>query len=651
MPWQVVIGFILTEIVPGLGQLFTNVIVPIGGKLLKFTLFRIPRIPVYLRLLWAIYSDSEPQSEARKYLTSILLILGSILSFMAYCYVPLTGFFIIGSVMTPVAAMVALVISLVALDSIFALNHDYLLQQYPGEFASISKDIADLKNLLGGKKWEEIVRQTQGLLDDVKSKIDPDGVYDDTLLALLKSLDEYLWNPESDSSLSPGEINKRIVEEGLPPFAKVSGSAAEGALAGLLAGAGGHGAAAGMFMQAGLLVNIKAALGIAAGGIVLNPAAYAAAVVVAPLGLAVAAGAGVFWGANTLRDEGEKRKLSKFLAEVLIAALPMAWVDGTLSPQEQDTIEQFIQNAPMNEQDIQRVRDSIHSHQNFDQVLHEGLLKEKDPRKQQMKCRLILSTAYELARADGFISPEELALHDRMARIMETQEPEIKELRRLLLLKAGISIHNRITVERGDLTQESVDAIVNSTNSNLQPGQKLGLVNLPGKQMQLDKQIHQAAGADLKKECKKADACEVGEAKLTKGYNLPAQWVIHTVAPKWQENDLQSSMLLKQCYQNSLSLAIQNSVETLAFPALGTGAGQFPIEQAAAIAVATVKDFLEAHLTIQKVKFICNDEETYAQFVAVLKDKIGELPEEKEFDATDPKQQSHHHYETYHQAA
>ncbi len=155
MPWRVMLGFTLTHIVPGLNQLFVSVIVPIAGKLLKFTLGRLPRIPVYLRLLWSIYSDAEPSSEARKYLTSVLLILGSILSFMTYCYVPLTGAFLIGPLMTPIAAMIAIVVSLVALDSIFALNHDYLCQKYPGEFDAVSEDIQVFKETIGSKNWRK----------------------------------------------------------------------------------------------------------------------------------------------------------------------------------------------------------------------------------------------------------------------------------------------------------------------------------------------------------------------------------------------------------------------------------------------------------------------------------------------------------------
>jgi O-acetyl-ADP-ribose deacetylase (regulator of RNase III)/tellurite resistance protein len=633
MSWQVILGFILTQVVPGLTQLFVSVIVPVAAMLLKFTLLRLPRIPVYLRLLWSIYTDSEPNSEARKYLTSVLLLLGSILSFMTYCYVPLTGAFLIGPLMTPVAAMIALVVSLVSLDYIFAINHDYLNQKYPEEFTSVSKDIQEFKDALGSKTWEEMVQQTQVLLDDIKKQLDPNGDYDDTLLAVIRALDEYLWNPENDITLSQDEINKRIIEEGLPPFAKAGGSAVEGSLAGIIVGGAGHAAFSSIFVQAGVLTSIKAALGLA-GGVIVSPAAYTALVVAAPISMAVIAGTGVFWGANTLRNEGEKRKLSKFLAEVLIAALPIAWVDSGLSQEEKDTIEQLMQNAAINEPDKERIRQAMHSHQSFDQVLQDGLLKEENSRKQQMKRRLVLFTAYELAKADGSISPEELALHDRMAKVMGMQEPEIQEMRRLLLLKSGINIHERITVIQGDITQESVDAIVNSTNPNLRPGMKFGIINLPSNHNRVDALIHQVAGSELKTACQYLDGCEIGNAKLTKGYNLPADWVIHTVTPMWKDNEDQAKSLLSQCYRNSLIVAFENSLETIAFPALGTGTAHIPVEQAAAIAIATVREFLNMHFTIKQVRFVCNDVQVHQQFERALVNQLGVLPESEAFDAS-----------------
>ncbi|MEB3121223.1 MAG: macro domain-containing protein [Snowella sp.] len=626
MPPQIL--FLVMQIVPGLMQLFVNVIIPIAGQLLTFTIPRLVRIPLYLRLLWTIYTDSEINAEARKYLTSVLLVLGSILTFMTYSYIPLTGVPIIGALTTPIAAAIAIIVSLVSLDGVLVLNKNYLIAKYPQEFESIHSDVNDISTLLGQANWDNIVKQTQSLLDAVKGKLDPNGNYNDTLLALINALNTYLWNPESDQSLSPDEINHRIVTDGLPPFAKYGGSVVEGALAGAAVGAGAHGAAAGIFVQAGFLTGIKAALGIA-GGIVVAPSVFTGLVIAAPIGLAAITGLGVIHGASKLRDEGEKQKLSAFLADILIAALPMAWIDGEFSTEERDTIEKLMHNAAINEKDMKRVRTVMKEHKSFDDILHQGLLKEENPQKARMKYRLLLCTAYELAKADGAISSEEINLHNRMAQFMNIKEKEVHEIRRLILLKSGFNIHDCISVIQGNITEQAVDVVVNSTNSNLLPGNKLGWIPLPGDSRKVDTIIHRGAGSELQKECQSLKGCSVGEVKMTTAHKLLAKKIIHTVTPIWQEGDLQSENLLVQCYRNSLMLCYQEGFRTIAFPALGTGTGKFPIEIAAKIAITEILQFLNTHFSVEKVNLVCLDESIYQIYLRALEETI-HLPQKIE---------------------
>lgn len=604
---------LIIEIIPGIMALFAHVIIPVGGKLLTFTLPRLVKIPIYLRLLWTIYTDSETTGEARKYLTSVLVVLSSILTFVTYSYIPLTGVPIIGAFTTPIAGMLAMVVCLVSLEVIFNLNQEYLQNKYPQEFSSVSSDIAEISQVLG-KSWEEMVKQTQSLLDAVKQKIDPNGKYDDTLLASLSALDRYLWEPQSNTSLSPDEINYRIVTDALPPLAKIGGSVAEGALIGTVIATTAHNAAAGVFVQAGFLTGIKAALGLA-GGVMVGAPVYAALTIAAPIGLAVLGGAGVFTGASFLRGAEEKRKLSTFMADILIAALPMAWIDGNLSQEEKDTLEQFILNPALNEKDSKRIREAMQQHITFDQILHQGLLKEENPIKARMKYRLLLCTTYELAKADGVITNEELALHSRMAKLMKVDEAEIHEIRRLILLKSGLNIRDRISVVQGNIVEQAVDAIVNSANSNLLPRKKLGWLPLPKDNSKIDTVIHQGAGSGLQTECQNLQGCNVGEAKITQGYNLPAPKIIHTVTPLWKEDDNNAKELLGQCYYESLRLAHQNSLRTIAFPALGTGTGNFPLAEAAQVAIRAIEQFLNTHFSVDQIKLVCLDEVSYQVYL------------------------------------
>ena len=168
----------------------------------------------------------------------------------------------------------------------------------------------------------------------------------------------------------------------------------------------------------------------------------------------------------------------------------------------------------------------------------------------------------------------------------------------------------RIELVLGDITKLEVDAIVNAANTSLRGGGGV------------DGAIHRAAGRGLLEECRKLGGCPTGEAKITKGYSLPAEWVIHTVGPVWHGGRHGEDELLASCYHNSLALAEQHGIRTIAFPAISTGVYGFPMERAARIAVKEVKDFLERNTFVDKVMLVCFDQRAYDVFTKALK-KIG----------------------------
>jgi O-acetyl-ADP-ribose deacetylase (regulator of RNase III) len=172
---------------------------------------------------------------------------------------------------------------------------------------------------------------------------------------------------------------------------------------------------------------------------------------------------------------------------------------------------------------------------------------------------------------------------------------------------------NRISVVEGDITQQSVDAIVNAANNSLLGGGGV------------DGAIHRAAGPDLLAECRTLHGCETGEAKITKGYRLPANHVIHTVGPIWSfvaRDHTKDDELLANCYRNSLQLAAQHGIRTIAFPAISTGVYSFPLERATRIAVNEVKKFLEQDNTIEQVMFVCFDHKTYQTYMDTIKELV-----------------------------
>ena len=166
---------------------------------------------------------------------------------------------------------------------------------------------------------------------------------------------------------------------------------------------------------------------------------------------------------------------------------------------------------------------------------------------------------------------------------------------------------NKIEIIKGDITKLKVDAIVNAANNSLLGGGGV------------DGAIHRAAGPMLLEECKKLGGCPTGEAKITKGYNLPAKFVIHTVGPIWKGGNYNEDELLSNCYKNSLTLALENGIKTIAFPSISTGAYRFPVERASKIAFNTVMEFLRQHDEIEKVIFCCFDDNTYALYSQLKK--------------------------------
>ncbi|HKM92699.1 MAG TPA: O-acetyl-ADP-ribose deacetylase [Prolixibacteraceae bacterium] len=158
----------------------------------------------------------------------------------------------------------------------------------------------------------------------------------------------------------------------------------------------------------------------------------------------------------------------------------------------------------------------------------------------------------------------------------------------------------------GDITKLNVDAIVNAANTSLLGGGGV------------DGAIHRAAGQKLLEDCRLLNGCNTGDAKITKGFNLRAKYVIHTVGPIWGDGLHGESQLLESCYWRSLEVAQENSIRSIAFPNISTGVYRFPKTKAAMIAIDTVKRFLLYSKTIDEVVFCCFDDENYAIYENLL---------------------------------
>lgn len=165
---------------------------------------------------------------------------------------------------------------------------------------------------------------------------------------------------------------------------------------------------------------------------------------------------------------------------------------------------------------------------------------------------------------------------------------------------------SRLQVFLGDITEVRADAVVNAANESLLGGGGV------------DGAIHRAAGPELLEECRTLKGCRTGEAKITQGYRLKARFVIHTVGPVWHGGHHGEDELLKNCYLNSLRIAKENKITSIAFPSISTGVYRFPIERAANIAVSTVLETLPDMAEIERVIFVCFSKKDYDIYQQVI---------------------------------
>lgn len=170
---------------------------------------------------------------------------------------------------------------------------------------------------------------------------------------------------------------------------------------------------------------------------------------------------------------------------------------------------------------------------------------------------------------------------------------------------------DRFKILMGDITKQKVDAIVNAANCSLCGGGGV------------DGAIHRAAGPELLAECKTLGPCKTGQAKISKGYQLPAAYVIHTPGPVWRGGEQKEEQLLESCYRSCFALAREQGVKTMAFPSISTGIYSYPLKQAAAIAVSTILSELEKSPEMAEVQMVCFSQQVKAAYEKALEEICG----------------------------
>jgi len=439
---------ILPFIISLLNTIFV-LLIPVLTALINFSLTRIPKIPSYFHLLKILYSDIDSSTKERRFLTGGLLVISSILTFMASSLIPFTAVPLIGAITSPIAAAVALVVALALLDMIFAINKGYYLERLRQKgFAGlddVEADIKDLKDIFG-KSWQKV----KSTIHDASQKIYEEGCkqginfkdqsYQNYVDYELEGLNLYARkNSAADYQLSADLLKKNNNGE---DWTKDAFSLGTGATLGAMAGVGASAAAAAIFTPASIWTTIHGLFGISS-GIVVSGSAYTLLTVAAPVGLGVLATVGIYSGLMNKKNKEEAAKMSKFLAEIIMAALPMAWIDGEFNQKEENIIYKLVTVSGIRKEEQDLVWQAIEKRQNFDEVMKTGtIFEQKDREKncrqspeERIKHRIVLCTAWEIAVADDKVHWSEWNLHNSMATALGISKDEVNEIRRLINLK------------------------------------------------------------------------------------------------------------------------------------------------------------------------------------------------------------------------
>ncbi|MEC4804831.1 MAG: TerB family tellurite resistance protein [Jaaginema sp. PMC 1079.18] len=437
-----ILPFVLQFVIPAITAIF-SIIIAVLPVLLVFTVKRAVKIPRYIHLIQTLYSDMSPGSKERKIVTVGLLIIGGIVTFMAYSAIPFTSLPLIGSITTPVAASLAIVVALVMLDFIFSVNEGYYRDRCSQNTArEIEHDINELKQIFGSS-WKELVKVVKNSTNTIyeegkKYGINFDGSYFTKYLDYqIRGVELYVRDTQNidinDANWTEFKHNQE------QEWMKDAYHLGAGASVGSLAGVGASSLVSSFLVPASFWTTLQGVFGVST-GVVVSASAYSLLTVAAPVGLGVIATLGIYSGLNTKSHKDKAEQNSKFISEIIMAALPMAWIDNEFSEQELDIIERLMTTSGIRQQEREKIYKEIKERKTFDDVMKTDILFDtkyqelycRQSEKERIKHRLMLCVAWQIALADEKIHDAELHLHNRMAKKLGVSSSEVQEIRRTM---------------------------------------------------------------------------------------------------------------------------------------------------------------------------------------------------------------------------
>ena len=434
--------FVTAKILPMFAQM-TFIIFSLWAttiiNLIPICLSRAKNIPQHIQILKSIYNDMDPDSQYKKYLSTALLLLASLLSFMAYSFIPFTGAPFIHVVTVPIAIMLSFLVFCFTFEMLLpafasgSINVEKLHREFGPGLDKLKDDYLTIKSKIG-PSWDKLYAKFMKLIEDNSKQIaEWEKKCKMSTAQFCEEIEIYITPPLQDLTvyvsqnsdlIKLGNEDLKIIQERIEAWKKVgvSTTLSVGSGMGVLA------AAKATLIPATLWQNTLNIFGLGSSGILVSGTTFTLATTVLPAAIAGGAFLGSIYGFKKIEDT----KLSKFLADAYIASMPMLYADGAMNEEERVVILQLASNRILRETDRKRILRALEQPIDLDYVFNSHLMYEKKSEKAQIKARLMLSIAWEIARSDRIIHPKEIEMHNRMAKLLSVEWNYCKEVRALL---------------------------------------------------------------------------------------------------------------------------------------------------------------------------------------------------------------------------
>jgi uncharacterized tellurite resistance protein B-like protein len=431
-------GFMAFQIIPLMAQLTMMIFtasISVLILLIPLCVSRAKNIPSHLSVIYELFKNTDPLSKNKKTLALVLILIAGIIPFLTFSLIPFTGIPIVGIFTSALAIIISFILICLAFEYVIdPMLKDGTIannEKIQSDLDRLKDDYLAVKNQIG-PKWNELSDKFKKFMDDHiaiinefedRFKLGTDEACDRIVEMIAPSIKDFKLYIKKNHTIEISDDQLAIIMEKIKAWKKVGVSGALSVSVGI-----GSSAAAKSILIPATLWNIILCRLALSGGILLSPITYSLTTSVLPVAIGVTA----FTGSIILFGMHEKFRFSRFMADVIISSMPIIYADGNINEEERALVSHMANQSAIRPKDKDRIHEALSHPMDLDDVCSNHLMHEKNPEKAGVKGRLLISIAWELARADGQINNQEIEMHDRMAKTFGVEEDYVNEVRSIL---------------------------------------------------------------------------------------------------------------------------------------------------------------------------------------------------------------------------